>query len=298
MKTRWVNQTEPFPSRTCSSSFVTLADTNLRAGNFVEPFSLERNTRKENLSFMERSGATQNFASERAVGVMLYGDLPNYEQLSWYIGGFFGNNRPTTLGQRNVRGTNLDTVNVTGRVAWNPYYDMSDEGFSLLHLGGGASYRRTDDLPGGLGNGDWEGKIPLGGQDALHSIQLSANSEMLIWNAEFAAAYGPFSLQGEYYQAQSDLDNTDGELSISGFYVQGSWFVTGEHRDYDPRMNSWSGVRVHNPVFTYDGMGTGFGALELVARYDFTDLDSVPALLAVGGDVVPPTVIGTWISGS
>jgi len=269
-----------------------MGSANVRVGNFVEPFSLERNTRKENLAFMERTGATQNFATERNWGAMIYGSLPSYDALSLFAGAFAVGYRADPSDTRNVNPTvDWSNWNFTGRAAWAPVRVDDGEQFRLLHLGAGYTARTTGANPGGLGNGDWEGKISVGGFDSYISDRLPAGASFEIANVEAAAAFGPFSVQAEYYDVTAEDITPGPDFHAYGHYVQASVFLTGEHRMYDPEMKSFGGVEVRNPVFTSDGLTGGIGAIEVAARYDFTDLGDVNFLL-LGPGTVPPTVIG------
>ena len=73
--------------------------------------------------------------------------------------------------------------------------------------------------------------------------------------------HGPWSLQGEWLA--QDVRRTDGMPSVqgSGFYVFGSWVVTGESRPYES-----GNVGNLKPAGAW-------GAVELLARYDEVDLD-------------------------
>ena len=48
---------------------------------------------------------------------------------------------------------------------------------------------------------------------------------------EGAWVLGPFSVQGEWMQQTVNRDVGD-EPDLTGFYVYGSWFLTGESRSY------------------------------------------------------------------
>jgi len=80
--------------------------------------------------------------------------------------------------------------------------------------------------------------------------------------------YGPFSVQGEYMMA--DVDGKDGSSSptFDGFYIQGSYFLTGEHRKYSTSNGAFNrGKPKENFAF-----GKGPGAWEVAARYSQIDL--------------------------
>ena len=80
-------------------------------------------------------------------------------------------------------------------------------------------------------------------------------------------AYNVYSGAGAFAAAAvQPLSN-----SFSGWYVQGSWIITGEARPYNPATASFSSPKPAKNFSIKDG---GWGALELVARYSSLDLDS------------------------
>lgn len=89
-----------------------------------------------------------------------------------------------------------------------------------------------------------------------------------VFSAEAACGYGPFSLQGEYAAAVVDGAGLGG-LCLNGFYVQASYFLTGEHRPYDTGTGIFRGVQPKRS-FLSDG---GWGAWELAGRYSSLDLN-------------------------
>ncbi len=252
---------------------------NVRSGHFLEPFSLERQSRKEVIPLMERSSATTNFAPGRNLGVMAFDHLPNNENVTWFLGGFAGNRWDDLSNSAD------DDLAVTGRLAWLPFYD--DCCNSLLHIGLGATARRTGDDAGVDGNGRWLGRVPLGLLRSLIGTQLEPNIEFNVYNLELAMARGPLTLQAEAYHTET---NTLTPIYMSGAYAQAAWILTGEHRQYDRVMKAFDRVHPLDPVL---GCGaTGRGAWELIVRYSYNDLNDVESLLSGGSGVQPPTVIG------
>ncbi len=87
---------------------------------------------------------------------------------------------------------------------------------------------------------------------------------------EFAANRRNWLLQSEYTwfgitRRASTLDNP----RFSGYYIEGSWLITGESHRYNPATASYQAPR---PFIPFDGQG-GWGAWELALRYSHTDLD-------------------------
>lgn len=64
-------------------------------------------------------------------------------------------------------------------------------------------------------------------------------------------------------------------MFLHGFYVYGSWFLTGEHRGYSRERAAFSDVKVNRPVWKIgDGRVVGCGAWELAARFALADFTS------------------------
>jgi phosphate-selective porin OprO/OprP len=106
-----------------------------------------------------------------------------------------------------------------------------------------------------------------------------------LYGAEAAMNRGPLYLGGEYYRYR--LDRTDPALQdpeFSGWYVQMSYFLTGEMRPYLPASAAWGSPPVVSPFALDSG---SWGTWEIKARYSnnnfnaFTD-DSANRVL--GGE--------------
>ena len=93
---------------------------------------------------------------------------------------------------------------------------------------------------------------------------------------ELAGVYGRWSVQGELQRLGIKRDaGPDGDvypdLSFNGYYVLGSYFLTGESRNYYQRLGSFWRVKPHRE---FDPWGSGgWGAFEVAARVSRIDLD-------------------------
>jgi len=159
-------------------------------------------------------------------------------------------------------GENVDDggYNVTGRITVLPIY--RDKGVSLLHIGAAYSYRNPDDSLS---------------YDACPEAHLAndfidtgsfASDQVDLLGLEAAWVNGPFSLQGEYITADADRINSS-DVGFDGYYVQASYFLTGEHRSYKTSEAAFSRIK---PKENYS-YGGGCGAWELKARYSELDLN-------------------------
>jgi len=81
--------------------------------------------------------------------------------------------------------------------------------------------------------------------------------------------YGSFTLQGEYVCAMVD-SKAAGDPDFSGFYLKGSWFLTGETRPYQKKTGVFSRIK---PRRNFTGnFGDGPGAWEASVRFSNLDL--------------------------
>jgi phosphate-selective porin OprO/OprP len=102
---------------------------------------------------------------------------------------------------------------------------------------------------------------------------------------EFGANWRSLYLQAENFwygigRRHSPLDDPE----FNGYYVQGSWFLTGESRRYNAANGSYQNARPLVPFST----GGGPGAWELAWRFSHTDLndrEGLPGTAAVADTV-------------
>jgi phosphate-selective porin OprO/OprP len=103
--------------------------------------------------------------------------------------------------------------------------------------------------------------IDTGAIDAAHASA---------YGVEFGANYRSFYLQGENFWFDVDRrDRTLADPSFGGYYLQGSWLLTGESRRYNAASGSFQNPRPKSP-FAHGG---GWGAFEVAARFSHTDLN-------------------------
>ena len=82
---------------------------------------------------------------------------------------------------------------------------------------------------------------------------------------EAALVRGPFHVQAEY--ARLSLDGPPGNPDFGGVYIQAGWFITGETRAYKAAKGVFGRTTPARDV--NEG---GYGAFEVAARYDVTDM--------------------------
>ncbi|UCE87792.1 MAG: porin, partial [Deltaproteobacteria bacterium] len=224
-----------------------------RVGHFKEPFSLEELTSSKYITFMERSLPTEAFAPSRNSGFYVQ-NAPLDKRMTWAAGYF----RDTD--DSGFDFGKDDIWNLSGRVTGLPWY--ADEGSKLLHLGFSYSHSFSD------------GDVRYRSRPEAHlspvrfvDTRSFAADDVDLINPEVALVFGPFSLQGEYYRAFVDSEVQD-DPELDGFYVEASYFLTGEHRAYKTSAAAFDRVK---PAHNFDGKG-GWGAWQIAARYSQVDL--------------------------
>lgn len=225
---------------------------NVRAGHFKEPYTLQRLISSRHIQFMERS-VMNTFSANRNMGIMLF-DTALDERMTWSLGGFLDVDSAGFDFQ--TGGNHHLAARLTG-IAF-----QREEGRKLLHLGFSYLHRFVGDSirffskpESNLSPVEF---VDTGTFSASHVDQITP---------ELALVWGPFSLQTEYTLALVDSDST-GDPTFDGFYVEGSWFLTGEHRPYVPERGIFGSVR---PARNFDLRG-GLGAWQLALRYSWVDL--------------------------
>ncbi len=211
----------------------------IKIGQTKEPFGLENLTSSRHTTFIERSMATRAFAPGRQPGLGLSGRIK--KRLTWSLG-VYETTRSDTDGE---------TYATTARITYTPWVQDS----SVIHLGIAGS---TRDL-GGAGYRIDETAEVHTAREFVDSAEIQAEALALI-GLEFALVLGPFSFQTEYIQANVNADMGD-DATYHGYYVQTSYFVTGEARPYKYKKGAFGKVKP-------DGKR---GALELAVRYSFLD---------------------------
>jgi phosphate-selective porin OprO and OprP len=276
----------------------------IRAGHFKEPFTLDDyGTGDSFLTFMERSTPSDSFSPNRSLGVMLWNDP--FEQRLVYAFGAFKEN--SNNGFSNAFDYSNGSYAYTGRVGVNPWYE--NDGRCVLFLGGAYSYRTLDPTIA-LNRYGFANRIPLRiGSPTIISTGTFSATDTQLFNAQGALVYGSFSLQSEFYAAQGEnvvrgvtapgvprLTNPD----LTGYYVQASYFLTGESRTYLRDIGGFGRVRPNEPFLfvSRGGWGSGLGSIfgrgawEVAARYEDVDdrsgaFNAFPAVRGVAGSAVP-----------
>jgi phosphate-selective porin OprO/OprP len=244
---------------------------NVRVGNQKEWFSLEHLESQRALMFMERSylfDATQPtaFNNARSPGLSAFRTWAN-DRVFTGVGVY--KNVSDTFGF----GVGDGQYAVTGRVAALPVWCPEEQYY--WHVGGAMSHRDPVDgqVRVRVRNAIRNAPAPLLNLIADTGAITSASQDL--FNLETAAAYGPVTVSSEYTAnlirgARVGAGPNLGTLVYNGFYTQGMVFLTGEHREWDPKTGVFKRVIPLRNLSFKDGT---FGAVETGVRYSYLDLD-------------------------
>ena len=229
----------------------------VQGGKFKLPFSLDENTSPTNLDFVYRSLAAQVLAPGRDRGVMAHGRV--LERIVRYELGVFDHDG------RNARSRNEARVygdrTLAGRVVVQPWRSSK----SLLgDLQAGVAFTSSE-LP--LGTRSLRGLTTF--EDTFFDPDMWVQGERKRTGFELRWRPGPFSVKSEYMRVTTErrgqsVEDTDlSPLLATGWYVSGTWAVTGE--------NKADGLSKPRRPFLRGGLG----AFEVAVRVEELSFSSV-----------------------
>ncbi len=160
-------------------------------------------------------------------------------------------------------------------------YRLWNDGPSNLIVGGDYSHTFTGGISGGGGGATRLRDRPEFRVDGNRLIDTGAingkSANMYAFNA--GANIDNFYLGGEYAHFEADRQ-ASGALAadnpeFNGWYVEGSWVLTGEPKSYtvSSTNNEVGGFGAPRPASPFSLDGDSWGAWELTARYSVTDLN-------------------------
>jgi len=229
---------------------------NITLGRHKMPSGLEALTGIGNISFMERSLASNLFSAGRQNGLSLTGGGSHW---SWSTASWLGDVQQSH--QSSEHG-------VGGRLTYAPYSQNDKH----LHFGL-SSYHQHYGKNGSAGYRDQQissaPEISIASA-SLFQAQLDAVKNTRTYGLESAYIHGAWSAQSEWFQQQV---NTAGKIRHqNGWALSGSYLITGESRQYHANTGRIGGIRPARAV--NDG---GIGAWELVLRYSDVSLQAYEA---------------------
>jgi phosphate-selective porin OprO/OprP len=247
--------------------YTKIPKTLITLGQHKAPFGLESNNSDNYNTFLERgmfTNAFGNAGAERRIGLSVA--YAPKETVNVAVGAFGDNESISRSSAAPVTDTPDESWGFNGRATWEPIFDTG----KILHLGVSGYYRtalRAGDTKDALRVADRPNIRVDNGNIADSGIVTGVNS-LLYAGAEAAGVFGPITIAGEYGKLWADRPDLR-NVHFDGFYVYGSWFITGETRPF--RGGNFDRVR----PFTQLGKD-GLGAFELALRYDKIDLTDSP----------------------
>ncbi|MEM1448273.1 MAG: porin [Planctomycetota bacterium] len=227
-----------------------IVQSNVRAGEFREPFGLEAMTSVTYLPFIERSTATSAFTPGRSRGaqVSLRGEKGLLQ-----LGGFrrtSGLPFPDTLEKERA---------ITGRAVWQP------GGQGLVQAGGSVSFRDP--------NGEL---LVFRARTGSRFFDRLADTDRILADAATVAGVealfqsGRWNAQAEWFGLWVDGANGEpGQSFLTGGYASASVFLGEGSTRWYPMRGS---LRPPNVAPAWSDLSPRWGEFEAVARVSWTDL--------------------------
>jgi phosphate-selective porin OprO/OprP len=279
----------------------------VRAGQYLQPFSVDAMSGFRNLPFLERSLPFLAFVPFRRVGAMASNNSED-ERTYWaysvfHTGGF--NNAPVGDSQFATDIGDVGGYSFSTRITHLLSY--VDDTHDVWHIGGaynfsslGANDAKGSGATGNAGGGPhafYQAKTtpefgPLGQVQNQQSFGSAASYTPTFVDTGRYAAHsfnlvgletvyqdGPLSFQSEWMLTQ--VNSVVGSIVYHGAYAEVMYRLTGEPRPYDKKLAALRNVVPDKDFIPLGKEGKGFagwGAWELAARLSYVELRNPSAL--------------------
>jgi phosphate-selective porin OprO/OprP len=229
------------------------------AGNFKEPFGMERLNSSRLLTFLERSAPTNAFALGRRIGIS--GCYYNkYGQITVAAMGH-------ELGTRLDKGQRDDGMSSNVRLTLAPINQLGKN----LHLGFAYSSKNPETISD-LAENTIEIKARTENYvfdpKQLHTGDITDVNYYDRYGLELMAIKGPFYFQSEGFSTNIHRWYDKPDVDLRGAYATVAWMLTGETRYY------YIDEGEVGPTLKPNSKN---GAVEVAARYSYTDLNDLGA---------------------
>ena len=282
---------------------------NIRFGQTTEPNGFDTISSDRYIAFMERSPLHNTFYPEYNPGVMIYNQIA--ENRIMYQLGVFRDDGASDIGRHSGKGDyNYDARVVFLPIYEQEGRCMLHVGGTYHHQD---SNRDTRDVANGGANNATNPAGALGTPTPFHTVtyaiagsfRTGKNTPALVntgamlcdgvdvFGTELFANLGPLHIQGEFavanvnsYRGNSTNAAADlaalgkpaqGDARLYGGYIQAGYFLTGENMNYSKKLGALDRLKVIEPFFLVKGddgsVQSGWGAIQLVARYSFLNLN-------------------------
>jgi phosphate-selective porin OprO/OprP len=233
----------------------------IMVGNF-KTISLENITSSRYITFMERGAYNDIIDGGRVMNISAKMNGDNWTAAISASGDSINNADPA---QSATGGS--EAFGANARVTFAPI--LTDT--TKLHLGAWGRIRDRQDQA----NFTYQNRNNTNyGSRYVTSGAIGVSDRMI--GLEAALVQGPFSVQGEWANVKFDRI---GGLSddFNAFYVYGSWYITGESRNYEAKKGEFGRTKILNPV-----TAGGMGAFEVGVRYDNVDMTDIAGVNTAG----------------
>jgi phosphate-selective porin OprO/OprP len=226
----------------------------LRVGKFKEPIGLEALRQDRDLTFVERSMAS-DLVPLRYIGAQISGSV--LSNSITYEGGYFNGSND---GSNGVFTQWAHGNEAAARAFFHPFARTGTDAIRHFGIGVGGSAGVQHGAIAGLktiGQATWFKYSSTAVADGQHN-RLAPQAYYYV---------GPFGFMGEYVISSQEILNKGllGRIRNEAWQAEGSVLLTGE-------KNAYQGVRPHNALEPGRGFGH-FGALELAFRYSQVRID-------------------------
>lgn len=249
-----------------------LENFSFKAGNFKEDFSMEQTTSSRYLSFIERPMAVQTFSPSRHIGIQA-----EYAR-GWVrgsLGAFFqtidGLETLTYVQDNNKDYGRSGGVSYTAKANFMPFSADRTQG---LHFGAAASYRtpKSDVATSEFGGTRFScrNSTSINRKKYLDTDVIKDVKSDFLYGFELAGFHKGIRFQSEYIgnstkiRKETKVADNASTKNFGGWYAHVGVLLFGGQQRY----NNAEGE------FTQPDRGRNWGDIELLARYDYIDLNS------------------------
>jgi phosphate-selective porin OprO/OprP len=238
----------------------------VKAGQHHIPFGLATMSSSKYMNFVERPLIADTVLQPaRQIGIS--GFVNGKDRWTFQTGVFAGPDGEDPDGCLTAGGECDEQLSIAARGTFNPYIRDKTH---LLHVGGAVWYRSPQDSEVRVRQRPASIHVV---DDRFQDVNFGSGNvdDVLAFNGEAAAVWGPFHLQGEY--TNWDVSRNRGSnVTLDGWYVEASYFLTGESMNFESSKGEFGGVKPKGIV----GKG-GIGAWQVALRYDNMDLNDEDA---------------------
>ena len=235
----------------------------VKAGKFKPYVGLERLQDETVIKFIERSYVSNNIVPNRDLGAAIHGDILD-NKVNYAVGIYNG---VVDGGDTNTSHDTNQGKDFEARVFTTPFKGSDN---ALAGLGFGIAATHEDFRGSNSVTGLPTGYLTPGQQSTFFAYttgSVFSNGSRDRVSPQAYYYYGPFGLIAEYAQVSQDVANTGGKtatLDNDAWQVAVSYLLTGEDA-------SFGKVKPNSP---FSSNGGGWGAWDLVARYQENNIDS------------------------